>query len=63
MNIEISDTEAYEILNKPDCPIRLPKARSMTQAKIDLDSLKSSLREWNSQIKQSLSPDKVNKEK
>lgn len=56
---EISDTEAYEILKKPGCPIGLPKARSMTQAKLDLDSLKSALREWNSRIKKSSSPSKA----
>jgi hypothetical protein len=49
---ELSDKEAYQLLAKDTCPFKLPRARSMTQAKIDLDSLKSALREWNSHIKQ-----------
>ena len=40
---DCSDREAYEILALPNCPIKLPRARSMTRAKLDLDALKPSL--------------------
>jgi len=43
---KISDTQAYEILRMPGCPIQLPTARSMTQAKIDLDHLKPKIIKW-----------------
>lgn len=36
----------YEILNMPDCPHRLPTARSMTQARNDYYHLLPSLIIW-----------------
>jgi len=42
----ISDLEAYEILDMEGCPIKLPKARSMTQVRLDLQHLKPQLIEF-----------------
>lgn len=36
----------YEILKMPGCPIKPPKARSMTQAAVDMHSLELSLAKW-----------------
>jgi hypothetical protein len=46
---------AYDILRKyPECPIRLPFARSMTQARIDYEHVRKSIIQWynNTQNKQ-----------
>lgn len=39
---------AYDILNKfdKDCPIKLPHARSMTQAKIDYEHREQAIISW-----------------
>lgn len=38
---------AYEVLDAcPFCPIKLPSARSMTQAKIDYESRAHSIVKW-----------------
>ena len=38
---------AYNILNDyPKCPIRLPHARSMTQAKIDFEFREDDILKW-----------------
>lgn len=38
---------AYDILREfPDCPIKLPTARSMTQARIDYQTLSPAIFEW-----------------
>lgn len=42
----ISDSQAYSILKMRNCPYSLPTARSMTQARIDLESLKPFLEKW-----------------
>lgn len=38
-----TDCVLYRILELPGCPITLPKARSMTQARTDLEHLKESI--------------------
>jgi hypothetical protein len=41
---------AYEVLdNCPECPIRLPRARSMTQAKIDYEHRAERIVNWYNQ--------------
>lgn len=37
---------AYDILAMPECPIKLPTARSMTQAAIDYNSIEKRVFEW-----------------
>ena len=37
---------AYEILDLPNCPISLPYARSMTQARIDFENREEAILEW-----------------
>lgn len=36
----------YDILNMEGCPIKLPKANSMTLAALDMQSLEPKLAEW-----------------
>lgn len=43
---EITDMQAYDILDMPGCPIKLPHARSMTQARNDLQNIKHLLIKW-----------------
>lgn len=42
----VSDYILYRILELPGCPIKLPKARSMSQAADDLHHLKESIIQW-----------------
>jgi hypothetical protein len=44
--IGYSDAVLYKILELPGCPVTLPKARSMTQARMDLEHLKPAIIEW-----------------
>jgi hypothetical protein len=37
---------AYEIMDMPECPHKLPRARSMTQARIDYNHLEPTVFEW-----------------
>lgn len=37
---------AYDILRLPNCPIKLPVARSMTQASIDYKHIEPRVFEW-----------------
>lgn len=37
---------AYEVLEHPKCPIKLPSARSMTQASIDFYSRQPQIIQW-----------------
>lgn len=42
----IDGLNSYDILRMPECPIKLPRARSMTQAKLDFEHLEDSIIEW-----------------
>lgn len=49
----IDGLTAYDIMNKyKDCPIHMPRARSMTQARIDFESREESVIEWYKENKQ-----------
>ena len=41
-----TDAVLYMILHLPECPIALPRARSMTQARLDLEHLKPGIIKW-----------------
>lgn len=42
----VDGLSGYDILKMPQCPIKLPTARSMTQARIDFEHLEDSIFEW-----------------
>lgn len=45
-NKEINGLSAYDILKMPECPIKLPSARSMTQARLDFNHYEDSIIDW-----------------
>jgi hypothetical protein len=42
----LNGLSAYQILHIKDCPFKLPKARSMTQARLDYESLEDQILKW-----------------
>lgn len=46
IEVEYTDAKVYEILKLPECPYKLPAARSMTQASIDFNHIKSNVINW-----------------
>jgi len=57
MEKRIDGLTAYDILEHPECPITLPKASSMTQARIDFQSRENQVIDWYKENKH-LFPDK-----
>lgn len=42
----IKEISHYDIINMNGCPIKLPSAKSMTQARIDYNFLKPAIKSW-----------------
>lgn len=42
----VAGKNAYDIIKMPESPFTLPKARSMTQARIDFEAIEDRAIEW-----------------
>lgn len=52
LNLTTDGLTGYDILKLPGCPITLPSARSMTQARIDYEQHEADLFNWYNDVYQ-----------